>query len=90
MMTNADITPKLESDSLALVSLGPNLDGDHRKKPWCDHYKKPWHTRETCWQIHGKLAHMKKSPDGKARKPWLKILKITKSIKVLINSPRSS
>ena len=48
MLSNSDITTKMDSDSSALVSRGPDSAGDRKKKPWCDHCKKPWHTRETC------------------------------------------
>ena len=24
------------------------------KQLWCDHCNKPYHTKETCWEIHGK------------------------------------
>lgn len=47
--------------STPLVSRGSDGDGDRRRKPWCDHCEKPWQTRETCWKIHGKPTHMKKS-----------------------------
>ncbi|RVW79601.1 hypothetical protein CK203_049978 [Vitis vinifera] len=59
-----------EIESSALVSKGSDLDGDRRKKPWCDHCKKPWHTKETCWKIHGKPQNFKKKngSDGRAFK----------------------
>lgn len=28
---------------------------------------KPWHTAETCWEIHGKPAHLKKKFEGSNR-----------------------
>ena len=29
------------------------------KQLWCDHCNKPYHTKETCWEIHGKPANWK-------------------------------
>ena len=65
MFGDTEISSKLETENSALVSRGPDLEGERRKKPWCDHCKKPWHTRETCWKIHGK-PHSKKRHDGRA------------------------
>lgn len=50
-----------EPEASTLVSRGSDADGNRRRKPWCDHCEKPWQTRETCWKIHGKPTHMKKS-----------------------------
>ena len=30
-----------------------------RPRVWCDYCDKPRHTRETCWNLHGKPAHVK-------------------------------
>lgn len=65
-MVNSTPTGHLELETFAIVSRGSNGDSERRKKPWCGHWKKPWHTHETCWKIHGKPAHLKKKPDGRA------------------------
>ncbi|XP_024038988.1 uncharacterized protein LOC112097755 isoform X2 [Citrus clementina] len=43
---------------------------DHRsnKRPWCDHCNRPGHTRDKCWEIHGKPANWqsRKKNDGRA------------------------
>ncbi|KAK0598581.1 hypothetical protein LWI29_036055 [Acer saccharum] len=38
----------------------PNHDPRMNKRgerPWCNHCSRPGHTREKCWQLHGKPAH---------------------------------
>ncbi|PON94662.1 LOW QUALITY PROTEIN: hypothetical protein TorRG33x02_094450 [Trema orientale] len=32
---------------------------DKCKRPRCDHCNKLWHTRDTCWKIYEKPAHLK-------------------------------
>ncbi|XP_024033473.1 uncharacterized protein LOC112095597 isoform X1 [Citrus clementina] len=43
---------------------------DHRsnKRPWCDHCNRPGHTRDKCWEIHGKPANWqpRKKNEGRA------------------------
>ena len=39
---------------------------DEKPRVWCDLCNKPRHTRETCWQIHGKRANWK-SKSGRGR-----------------------
>ena len=41
---------------------------DEKNQIWCDFCNKPWHTRETCWQIHGKPTHWK-SKGKRNKKP---------------------
>ncbi|KAL5565431.1 hypothetical protein UlMin_028595 [Ulmus minor] len=50
----------------ALAARGSSFQAtDNRKKkqgrPWCDHCRKTGHTKETCWNIHGKPANWKPS-----------------------------
>ena len=62
--------PALEGS--ALVTNKSYSHGQHRsdqrpsKRPWCDHYNRPGHTREKCWEIHGKPANWqpRKKTDG--------------------------
>ena len=52
------------SESSALVSKNGPFFGQLRpikkgEKIWCDHCHKPRHTRETCWDLHGKPGNWK-------------------------------
>ena len=55
--------PKNSSDieNSTLISRGPDMEENRKKKPWCDHCKKPWHTKETCWKIYGRPPNQKKN-----------------------------
>ena len=48
MLKKVESKAEPETDSSALVSRGTNLDGEKRRKPWCEHCKRPWHTKDTC------------------------------------------
>ncbi|XP_072068897.1 uncharacterized protein [Arachis hypogaea] len=56
----------LESTALlvAPAALKSSSNQKHPSNLWCDHCNKPRHTRETCWKIHGKPAHLKGSKPG--------------------------
>nr|XP_027066205.1 uncharacterized protein LOC113692064 [Coffea arabica] len=56
-----------EVETSALVSKGTDLDGDKRRKPWCEHCKKSWHTKDTCWKLHGKPSNFKKKNGGDSK-----------------------
>ncbi|KDO60879.1 hypothetical protein CISIN_1g045100mg, partial [Citrus sinensis] len=64
MNPSSQDTPSLEARGSALEA--NKQDDGHvsqsRDKVWCDYCKKPYHTRETCWDLHGK------PPDWKPRK----------------------
>ena len=51
-----------ESSALAVNNIGASNDGNKPRKggrPWCNHCERPGHTRNTCWNIHGKLVNWK-------------------------------
>ncbi|XP_072071933.1 uncharacterized protein [Arachis hypogaea] len=56
----------LESNALLMApaALKSSSNQKHPSNLWCDHCNKPRHTRETCWKIHGKPAHLKGSKPG--------------------------
>ncbi|XP_072088070.1 uncharacterized protein [Arachis hypogaea] len=56
----------LESNVLlvAPAALKSSPNQKHPSNLWCDHCNKPRHTRETCWKIHGKPAHLKGNKPG--------------------------
>ncbi|XP_028755055.1 uncharacterized protein LOC114714482 [Neltuma alba] len=60
--------PSSVSDSSVLVSKGAPLSSSssNKAKVYCDHCKKPGHTRDRCWDIHGKPADWKPRK-GKSR-----------------------
>ena len=49
-------TIAVEIENSALATSIANIPKwiDEKNQIWCDFCNKPWHTRETCWQIHGK------------------------------------
>ncbi|XP_041009636.1 uncharacterized protein LOC121253694 isoform X1 [Juglans microcarpa x Juglans regia] len=52
----------------ALVSWGTlSRSGSRQEKgrPWCEHCRKPRHTKETCWEIHGKSSDWKPSQNNR-------------------------
>ena len=49
-----------ETESSTLVSRGINLDGEKRRKPWCEHCKRSWHAKDTYCKLHGKPSNFKK------------------------------
>lgn len=60
MLPHSDI-PQPATDRSALVVRNAEPDDKRtRNRSWCDHCKKPGHTKETCWKLHGKPAHIKK------------------------------
>ncbi|XP_072062320.1 uncharacterized protein [Arachis hypogaea] len=61
----------LESNALlvAPAALKSSSNQKHPSNLWCDHCNKPCHTRETCWKIHGKPAHLKGSKLGPKIRP---------------------
>ncbi|KAI3450062.1 hypothetical protein Pfo_006727, partial [Paulownia fortunei] len=40
------------------------------EKVWCDHCYKPRHTRETCWEIHGKPPNWKPRSYNRGNKAY--------------------
>lgn len=52
----------------ALATRGPDQriskQGHPPNRPWCDYCRKKGHTRDTCWQIHGKPANWKPRQQG--------------------------
>lgn len=59
---------KSESDSVngevsALVSRG-NFNQNRKGRPWCDHCHKPGHTKNICWELHGKPTNWKPRSSG--------------------------
>ncbi|KAL9422260.1 hypothetical protein AB3S75_034513 [Citrus x aurantiifolia] len=63
-------TPSLEARGSALIA--NKQDDGHisqsKDKIWCDYYKKPYHTRETCWDLHGKPPNWKPKKQRKQTK----------------------
>ncbi|KAI4346246.1 hypothetical protein L6164_013314 [Bauhinia variegata] len=54
------VPPNPSTDSAALVSRSSTTnERGQRERPFCDHCKKTGHTRDTCWEIHGKPADWK-------------------------------
>ncbi|XP_072086997.1 uncharacterized protein [Arachis hypogaea] len=66
MMGKGKTEQTLESNALlvAPATLKSSSNQKHPSNLWCDHCNKPRHTRETCWKIHGKPAHLKGSKFG--------------------------
>lgn len=57
---------RVASDGSVLVK-GSGSNGDRnggKPKKWCKKCNKPWHTVETCREIHGRPAHLKKKSGG--------------------------
>lgn len=52
------------SDANASKAIKNQRKTDKRSRGWCDYCDKPNHTRETCWKIHGKPAHLKNNRMG--------------------------
>ncbi|XP_052173043.1 uncharacterized protein LOC127788605 [Diospyros lotus] len=52
----------------ALFTRGGSLSNPKQKKgrPWCDHCHKPGHTKDTCWDIHGKPLDWKPAHERKS------------------------
>lgn len=68
MLNSTAPTPEPENSALGFGnSGGSDIEGERKKRPWCDHCQKPWHTKETCWKLHGKPANLKKKPEGNGR-----------------------
>ena len=49
-----------QEESQAFIAKAP-YNKAKKGRPYCDHCKKSGHTRETCWEIHGKPANWKPS-----------------------------
>ncbi|XP_054817515.1 uncharacterized protein LOC129317173 [Prosopis cineraria] len=60
MTPGAISAPTSSLDTAALVSKGSDSNHKNQKgKVTCEHCKKIGHTRDTCWDIHGKPADWK-------------------------------
>ncbi|XP_054804813.1 uncharacterized protein LOC129307895 [Prosopis cineraria] len=59
------ILPSSSLEASAMVARG-NQGGERmgKKHLKCDYCNKNGHTRESCWEIHGKLAHIKQRTKG--------------------------
>ncbi|PON76782.1 hypothetical protein TorRG33x02_242210 [Trema orientale] len=62
-LENPSLANSNESSTLVTrnTNFPPNNHGQRGGRPWCEHYKKPSHTKQTCWNLHGK------PPDWKPR-----------------------
>ncbi|KAK3008643.1 hypothetical protein RJ639_013452 [Escallonia herrerae] len=67
---------EMPMETVALATKdNPSIDkssGDKRNKqrggrPWCSHCNKPGHTRDTCWDIHGKPSNWKSRGSNKGK-----------------------
>ncbi|KAJ1413354.1 Gag-polypeptide of LTR copia-type [Sesbania bispinosa] len=60
--TKVDPTPP-ETNALVVetAAFKSSTNQKNSSNLWCDHCNKPRHTRETCWKIHGRPAHIKAS-----------------------------
>ena len=59
MLGNIAPTPDIENSALAARG-NQTRPLQKKNRPWCDHCRKLGHTKETCWDIHGK------PPDAKS------------------------
>ncbi|KAM7468867.1 hypothetical protein LguiA_007050 [Lonicera macranthoides] len=63
--------PKADVDGSALVVHETDQNAGKRgskQKMWFDHCQKfCWHTRDTCWNLHGKPQNLKKKWGGESR-----------------------
>ena len=50
------LKPDLNTDQKGMESsaLVVKKEEEKRTKPWCEVCKKFWHTKDTCWEVHGK------------------------------------
>ncbi|KAL5776510.1 hypothetical protein ACOSP7_009436 [Xanthoceras sorbifolium] len=56
--TDTPAASSTEASALAVKNM--HFSNPHKGgRPWCDHCKCPGHTKETCWNIHGKLVDLK-------------------------------
>ena len=52
------------SEAAANKAHGFQPKSGDRPRVWCDYCNKPRHTRENCWKLHGKPAHLKNGKPG--------------------------
>ncbi|KAJ1420634.1 hypothetical protein SESBI_14208 [Sesbania bispinosa] len=74
MMGNTKVAPTPPETNALVVEAAAFKSSTNQKNSsnlWCDHCNKPRHTREICWKIHGRPAHIKGSKSGpKAPRPF--------------------
>ncbi|KAH7688654.1 Retrotransposon gag domain-containing protein [Dioscorea alata] len=65
----------IETSALAVRSVPYRSNEDKRKggRPWCNHCNRNGHTRDTCWDIHGKPTNWK--PKGARETNRAKVFK---------------
>ncbi|KAH7661187.1 Zinc finger CCHC-type protein [Dioscorea alata] len=65
----------IETSALAVRSAPYRSNKDQRKggRPWCNHCNRNGHTRDTCWDIHGKPTNWK--PKGARETNRAKVFK---------------
>ena len=54
----------------ALMSKGPVVGSGSKTqkgRPWCEHCRKTGHSKDTCWEIHGKPTDWKPKQNNKNR-----------------------
>ncbi|KZV23338.1 hypothetical protein F511_02239 [Dorcoceras hygrometricum] len=63
-------TLPLSSSVSEVSALASNKNSSQRqgKRPWCDHCHRPRHTKDKCWEIHGKPPNWqpRKKSDGRS------------------------
>lgn len=64
MLPNSTIEENQQNSTLVAKRSDPASNRNQRPnlkdgKLWCDHCSKPYHTKETCWDIHGKPTNWK-------------------------------
>lgn len=79
-----NITPTAEETHHLGSALISNRGESNKKiqhskdnKLWCDRCQKPYHTKETCWNIHGKLADWKSRSQRKNNTPYAHVAETT-------------
>jgi hypothetical protein len=66
MMVKAKVDPTPPETNALVVDAAAFKSSNQRNSSdsWCDYCHKPRHTREICWKLHGKPAHMKNGKPG--------------------------
>ncbi|KAK2455680.1 hypothetical protein QL285_003107 [Trifolium repens] len=66
MMVKAKVDPTPPETNALVVDVDAFKSSNQRNSSnsWCDYCHKPRHTREICWKLHGKPAHMKNGKPG--------------------------
>ena len=64
LLSKESVPPSPKPEGIGLGIKGPKPQSG---RPWCEHCRKPGHTKDTCWEIHGKPPNWKPCQNNRPR-----------------------